>query len=147
MNPMEWQKAPFSVSTDPSRLDLKRVHAFLSASYWAQGIPFEVVQKSVQNSLCFGLYRETSQIGFARVVSDYATFAYLGDVYVEPEWRHQGLAQWLMSCVLAHTQLQGLRRFCLGTRDAHELYKKFGFKVIAQPENWLEIKISNIYQK
>jgi GNAT superfamily N-acetyltransferase len=148
---MKWQKEQFAIDTDPSQLDIDRVHSFLSKSYWATGIPIEIVKKSIQNSLCFGLYvsneNRLQQIGFARIVSDYATFAYLGDVYVEESWRGKGLSKWMMSCVMSHPQLQGLRRICLGTRDAHDLYKKYGFEVIKQPENWMEIKVPNIYLK
>ncbi len=150
MAPMIWSKESFSISTDPAHLDLEKIHHFLYHSYWAQGIPLATVQKSISHSLSFGLYRtETanlrSQIGFARVVSDFATFAYLCDVYVEQSHRGLGLSRWLLECIMAHPELQGLRRFCLGTKDAQGLYAKFGFKVHPQPENWMEIKLSNIY--
>ena len=149
--PKSWKKDEFVISTDPALLDLKRIHAFLATSYWAAGIPFDTVRKSIQNSLGFGVYLSENaklrQIGFARVVTDYATFAYLGDVYVEEEWHGKGLSKWLMSCVKNHPELQGLRRFCLGTRDAHGLYKQFGFEVIRLPENWMEIKVANPYPR
>lgn len=139
------------MDTDPRLLDLERIHAFLARSYWAKDIPAETVKKSIQHSLNFGLYFSGEgfrrQIGFARVVSDYATFAYLGDVYIEPEWRGKGLSKWLIECVVSHPDLQGLRRFCLATWDAHGLYQKYGFKVVQQPENWLEIKASKPYPK
>jgi GNAT superfamily N-acetyltransferase len=131
-------------------LDLEKIHRFLFQSYWARGIPLTTVQKSISHSLNFGLYlTETtdarSQIGFARVVSDFSTFAYLGDVYVEPSHRGLGLSRWLLECIMAHPELQGLRRLCLGTKDAQGLYAKFGFAVHPQPENWMEIKNSDIY--
>ncbi len=156
MKAMRWEKAPYFISTDPNDLDLDRIHAFLSRSYWAQGIPKELVGKSARNSLCFGVYLPASrkspggapaQVGFARVISDYATFGYLADVYVEPEHRGRGLSKWLMECVMSHPELQGLRRFCLGTRDAHGLYQKFGFDNSRQPENWMEIRVPDIYLK
>ncbi|MBL7714527.1 MAG: GNAT family N-acetyltransferase [Bdellovibrionales bacterium] len=151
LEPVRWEKENFAVSTDPKMLDVESIHAFLSRSYWAEGIPLSVVRKSVQNSLGFGLYLSDEgrfrQIGFARVVSDYATFAYLGDVYVLEEYRGKGLSKWLMDCVVAHPQLQGLRRFCLGTKDAHGLYMRYGFEVIKAPENWMEIKKPNLYKR
>lgn len=142
-----WEKDSFVVSTDPEKLDVSRIHAFLSQSYWAKGIPIAIVKKSIENSLNFGLYHGSEQIGFARVVSDYATFAYLGDVYVEEAWRGRGLSKWLMSCIMSHPELQGLRRYCLGTRDAHGLYRQFGFEVIKVPENWMEIRVQDIYTR
>ncbi|MBY0472062.1 GNAT family N-acetyltransferase [bacterium] len=144
---MQWEKQPFTISTDPQKLELDRIHVFLKTTYWATDIPKDIVKKSLQHSLNFGLYHETEgQIGLARVVTDYATFAYLGDVYVEESWRGQGLSKWLMACVMEHPELQRLRRFCLGTKDAHELYKKYGFELIKNPENWLEIKVQDIYK-
>jgi GNAT superfamily N-acetyltransferase len=147
----QWTKERFVVSTDPSLLDLGKIHAFLSTSYWASEIPIELVKKSIRHSLNFGLYssgdKRLHQIGFARVVTDHATFAYLGDVFVDEGWRGLGLSKWLMACVTSHPDLQGLRRFCLGTKDAHKLYKKFGFKVIQHPENWMEIRVLNAYKR
>jgi GNAT superfamily N-acetyltransferase len=141
----------FEISTDPARLQLARIHAFLSRSYWAKGIPLDLVRKSIAHSLCFGVFAhagpEPRQIGFARVISDQATFAYLADVYIEEDWRGRGLSRWLLRTILDHPELQGLRRFCLGTRDAHGLYAKFGFAVNAQPENWMEIRVFNAYEK
>jgi GNAT superfamily N-acetyltransferase len=118
----------FEVSTDPSRIDLAAVHGYLSASYWAKGIPPETVRRSIQNSLCFGVYRANQQIGFARVITDRATYAYLADVFVLEAYRGRGLSKWLMECVFAHPELQGLRRWSLATRNAHGLYRKFGFQ-------------------
>jgi GNAT superfamily N-acetyltransferase len=135
----------YSISTDKALLDVELIHRFLSTSYWARGIPLNVVRDSVENSLCFGLYCSGAQAGFARVITDYATFAYLGDVFVLEEHRGKGLSKALLKEVFAHPRLQGLRRFCLGTRDAHSLYEQFGFSVIKKPELWMEIKKENIY--
>jgi len=128
------------------RVDLKVVHGFLTNSYWAKGIPLETVQRSLQNSLCFGIYlqqnqgsgSDTRQVGFARVITDHATFAYLADVFVLDEFRGRGLSKWLMECIVKHPELQGLRRWCLVTRDAHGLYEQFGFKALPAPERWME---------
>ena len=123
-----YHKAPFTVSTDPARLDLAVIHDFLYHSYWSPGIPRELVEKAIQHSLCFGLYEENKQIGFARVVTDYTSFAYLADVFVLPDQRQQGLGVWLIECVINCPALQTIRSFLLATRDAHGLYRKFGFQ-------------------
>lgn len=135
----------YSISTDKSKLQLTVIHGFLSQSYWAKNIPLEIVKRSIDNSLCFGLYHKNEQVGFARVISDFTTFAYLGDVFILEGHRGNGLSKELMKTVFAHPQLQGLRRFCLGTHDAHKLYEQFGFHVIKRPELWMEIKQENIY--
>jgi GNAT superfamily N-acetyltransferase len=125
----EWRRDGYSISTDPALLDLDVVHAFLSReSYWARGMPRAVLQRSIESSLPFGLYRDRAQVGFARVVTDYAVFAYVGDVFVLPPHRRRGLSKWLMETLLAHPDLQGLRRWNLATRDAHGLYRRFGFE-------------------
>ena len=129
----------FTVSTDPGRLDVDAIHAFLSTSYWAAGIPREILERALRSSLCFGLYEGVSQIGLSRVITDAATYAYLCDVYVLPERRGRGLGAWMMECVMAHPDLQGLRRFSLVTRDAHELYRPLGFTEIASPGRHMEI--------
>jgi GNAT superfamily N-acetyltransferase len=141
----EWWKGDFQITTAPERLDLDAVHDFLTHSYWANGIPRSTVEKSMQNSLCFGVFHRKTQIGFARVISDRATFAYLADVFVLPEYRGQGLAKWLMECIMAHPELQGLRRWMLVTRDAHDLYEKCGFRPLAHPERLMEIHSPGIY--
>jgi GNAT superfamily N-acetyltransferase len=143
----EKRKENFLVSTNKELLDLKLTHKMLSESYWATKIPESVFKKSVDSSLCFGIYDDKKQVGFARVVSDFATFAYLADVFVVPEYQGRGLSKFLMEVIMQHPELQGLRRFCLGTKDAHGLYEKFGFKVIKEPQNWMEIKIPGIYLK
>ena len=128
----EWRRGAYLVSTDKARLDLKMIHGFLKTSYWAAGIPAQAVRRSVENSLTFGLFRGDEQVGFARVVTDYATFAYLADVFVLESYRGQGLGKWMMEVVLSYPELQDLRRWMLATRDAHGLYRKYGF---AEPEN------------
>jgi GNAT superfamily N-acetyltransferase len=137
----------FEISTDPARLDLPGVHAFLTASYWAKGIPLPAVERSVRHSICFGIYRGHQQVGFARVISDRATFAYLADVYILPAFRGRGLAKWLMQCILAHPDLQGLRRWSLLTRDAHRLYQAFGFQPLKAPERWMEKHDPEVYAR
>jgi GNAT superfamily N-acetyltransferase len=120
----------YEISTDPARLDIAAVHAFLTRSYWSPGIPYAIVERAARNSLCFGLYEKAtdSQVGLARVVTDHATFAYLCDVYVLEEHRGHGLGKRLMRAVMAHPALSGARRAMLGTRDAHGLYAGFGFR-------------------
>jgi GNAT superfamily N-acetyltransferase len=143
----EQRKDNFLISTDPAKIDLDAVHAYLVRSYWAEGIPREVVERSIKGSLCFGVYDGTKQIGFARVITDRATYAYIGDVYILEEYRGKGLSKWLMSCIKAHPDLQGLRRWALATRDAHGLYKQFGFTELKAPERWMEIANPGIYKK
>jgi len=130
----------YEISTDPARIDRPLVHEFLTnESYWARGIPRDVVDRCIENSLCFGLYREAEQVGFARVVTDRAAIAYLGDVFVVTGHRGRGLGKRLVETVMAHPDLQGLRRFMLGTEDAHSLYERFGFRSLANPERMMEI--------
>jgi GNAT superfamily N-acetyltransferase len=143
----EHQRGEFLISTDKSRLDIDAVHAFLSRSFWAQGIPLEIVARSIEGSLCFGIYEGKKQIGFARVISDFATYAYIGDVYVLEQYRGQGLSKWLMECIMGHPDLQGLRRWWLSTRDAHGLYRKFGFELARYPERVMEILDIDVYKR
>jgi GNAT superfamily N-acetyltransferase len=143
--PHEWQQDGFTISTDPERLDLGCVHGFLSTCYWAKGIPLETVRRSIEHSLNFGLYRGAEQVGYARVVSDRATVAYLGDVFVLDAWRGRGLSVWLMRTVVAHPELQGLRRWILLTRDAHRLYDKVGFTALHAPDRWMERWAPDVY--
>ena len=142
-----WERDGFEVDTDPSRLDLEVVHGYLSRSYWAEGIPRETVEASIRGSLCFGLYSGDHQIGFARVISDRATFAWLCDVFVLEEWQRQGLGRWMVECVLSHPELQGLRRFLLATRDAHGAYEKVGFAPLGRPESFMERRNRDVYRR
>lgn len=130
---------PYRVTTDPARVDFEVVHGFLSQSYWATNIPRETMAKAIAGSLCFSLLKDDRQIGFARVVTDRATFGYLADVFVLEEHRGAGLGTWFMKVVFAHPDLQGLRRFQLVTRDAHGLYRKFGFETPQNPDRLMEI--------
>ena len=141
----EYEQQGYRILTDPDAMDIQAVHDYLTRSYWARGIPQELVAKSVRGSLCFGVFKDDRQVGFARVVTDRTTFAYLCDVYVLESHRGQGLGKWLMDAVVAHPDLQGLRRFALATRDAHGLYEKCGFTRLARPEMFMEINRPDIY--
>ena len=135
----EWRQGEYLICTDRDRLDIALIHGFLSRqTYWAKGRSVEVVKRSIENSLPFGLFKDNQQIGFARVVTDYATFAWLADVFVLDEFRGRGLAKWLMEVILAHPELQGFRRWVLATKDAHGLYRNFGFSELKRPERWME---------
>jgi GNAT superfamily N-acetyltransferase len=137
----------YEITCDKSRFDVAAIHRFLTQSYWSPGIPLAIVKRAIDNSLCFGVLLENQQIAFARVITDRATFAYLADVYVVPEHRGRGLSLRLMEQIVEHPDLQGLRRMLLGTRDAHSLYKKFGFKPLAAPETMMEVHDPNIYTR
>ena len=140
------RRGEFELSTDPARLDRALVHRFLcDQSYWASSVPREIVDRAIEHSLCFGVYRDGTQAAFARVVSDRATFAYLADVFVLPEWRADGLGQWMIGVILRHPELQGLRRFLLATKDAHGLYARFGFAPLANPARFLERFDPDVY--
>jgi GNAT superfamily N-acetyltransferase len=143
---VEERRDNFLISTDPSRLDVRAIHAYLDRSYWAAGIPMDVLERAIRGSLCFGLYDGDRQIGFARTVTDRATFAYLADVYVLESYRGQGLAKWMMHVIMAHPDLQGLRRFALATKDAHGLYAQFGFAPLARPDRQMEIARPDVYR-
>ena len=143
----EWRRQEYLISTDKRLLDLSVIHGFLTKSYWAAGIPLEVVGRSIEHSLAFGLYNLTRQIGFARVITDYATFAYLADVFVLEEFRGRGLGEWLIEAVMSHTQLQELRRWMLVTMDAHGLYRKSGFEDLKRPASIMEITRPDAYKK
>ena len=142
---MDLTKDGYSITTDRYRLDLDAIHAFISQSFWAEGIPKETMARAIANSLCFGLFDGANQVGFARVVTDRATYAYLCDVYVLESHRARGLGKWLMEAVMAHPDLQGLRRFQLVTRDAHGLYERHGFETPANPERHMEIFRHGMY--
>jgi GNAT superfamily N-acetyltransferase len=134
------------ISTDKARLNVPVIHRFLSEeSYWARHIPLEVVARSIANSLCFGVYDEGQQVGFARVVTDYATFGYLADVFILPSHRGQGLSKQLMASIMQHEALQGIRRMMLVTQDAHGLYRQFGFQPVDPPANTMSVKFFTAY--
>ena len=138
VTPFEQHRDGFTLSTDKTRLDVDAIHDFLAqSSYWAQGRPREVVVRTIENSLCFGIYDGARQAGFARVVSDFGTFAWVCDVFVIDEYRGRGLGKWLMECIVAHPDLQGLRRILLATRDAHGLYSQYGFTPLDAPERFM----------
>ena len=143
---VEAQKDGFLISTDRSLLQTEVIHAYLSRqSYWAENIPLTLVERSIENSLCFGIYKDGKQAGFARVITDFATFGYLADVFVLQEWRGRGLSKWLMEVILSHPGLQDLRRMMLMTMDAQGLYKQFGFSVWEYPERCMSKRIGNTY--
>jgi len=157
---LECRRGEYLISTDPARLDLDVIHGFLTNCYWAKGIPREVLARSIEHSLCFGVYddsigfprlakdarRGAPQVGFARVVSDFATVAYLGDVFLLESHRGRGLSKWLIECIMRHPALQGLRRWILLTRDAHGLYAQFGFTPVRAPERYMELHRPEIYE-
>jgi GNAT superfamily N-acetyltransferase len=165
---VEHRRGEFSISTDPARLDLDVIHNFLTNCYWARGIPREVVARSMEHALCFGIYDATSpcltkdappfdpaqsihraprQVGFARVISDLATIAYVGDVFVLESHRGRGLSKWLMECITQHPALQDLRRWILTTRDAHRLYAQVGFTPVKSPERYMERHDPQVYER
>jgi GNAT superfamily N-acetyltransferase len=139
-------RGEYTVTTDRGRLDPAAIQAFLTRSYWSAGVPLAVVERAIRNSLCFGLFHAEQQVGFARVVTDKATFAYLADVYVLEAHRGKGLSKWLLEVILGHEDLQGLRRFLLATKDAHGLYRQFGFKELANPSRMMEIANPDVYK-
>ena len=141
----EWGRGEYLISTDTNRLDLAVVHGFLTTSYWAAGIPLEIVKKSIEHSLSFGVYKGEQQVGYARVITDYATFAYIGDVFILEEFRGRGLSKWLMEVIADHPELQGLRRWLLLTRDAQGLYEKTGFVRPKTPERYMEKHFTDAY--
>lgn len=136
---MEWKQDNYIISDDDAILDIDAICDFLSQAYWADKRPRDVIERSLQHSLNFGIYDRKKQIGFARIVTDYSTFAYLCDVFIHEEYRERALGKWLMECILSHHELQGLKRWCLLTKDAHGLYKKFGFTELNDPSRWMEI--------
>ena len=142
----EWQRGEYIISCDNERLDVPLIHRFISnQSYWGKGRELTTLTRSLENSLNFGVYRDQHQIGFARVVTDYATFAWLADVFIVDEYRERGLSMWLLDVITNHSALGGLRRWMLATRDAHDLYRKFGFAELSSPERWMERFDQNAY--
>ena len=143
---MEWQQENFIISTDKSKLNINYIHQFLSnESYWAAGIPYAIVEKSIENSLCFGIYDREKQIGFARIITDEATFGYLADVFIDKEYRGRGISKWLMHVISNLPFRRNLRNFMLGTKDAHKLYEQFGFTPLRAPERFMQVHQPNIY--
>jgi len=135
----EWQQGEYIITTDRARLDIELIYDYLSkSSYWARGRSLERVRRSIENSLPFGLLRGSAQVGFGRVVTDYATFAWMADVFVLAQHRGLGLSKWLIEVMVSHPQLQGFRRWLLATRDAHELYRRYGFTELQDPSRWME---------
>ena len=144
---MIWTKDDYTINTDKTKLSIEYIHQYLSEqSYWAKGIPLHTVKRSIEGSVCFGIYKGAKMVGFARVITDNATFGYLADVFIDEACRGQGLSKWLMEVILAHPDLQGLRRFMLATRDAHGLYRQFDFKELPNPEYMLAIVNPDIYK-
>lgn len=137
----------YRISHNPADMDEVAIHRYLARSYWAKGIPLELVRKSIANSLCFGLFDDGAQVGFARVVSDFTTFAYLADVYVLESHQGKGLGKRLISAVMSHPELQGLRRVMLSTHDAHGLYRQFGFSALGHPEKLMELHRPAVYEQ
>lgn len=144
---IEQKKGDYLLSTDFSKLDLKQIHAWIDSSYWGKGIPFDVVQRSAENSLCFSVYRNGKQVAFSRVVTDFATYGYLSDVFVDENERGNGLSKWIVEAILSHPDLQNFRRWTLVTNDAHTLYERFGFKALQYPERYLERYFPDVYSK
>jgi GNAT superfamily N-acetyltransferase len=140
-------KDGFIITTDKAKFDIDLIHSFLKRSYWAEGISKEVIRRSIDGALCFGVFENDKQIGFARMITDKATFAYLADVFIIEEYRGRGLSKWLMQIIMSYPDLQGLRRMMLATRDAHELYKKFGFVALNNIDRWMQIHDPDVYKR
>lgn len=148
MNDEYFHKNGYQISTDKNRIDFEAVHSYLSEdSYWCKQIPKETLQRAIENSMCFGIYYNDDQAGFARVISDNASFAYICDVFVLPEFRGIGLSKWLIQSIISHPDLQGLRRWSLATLDAHGLYKQMGFTALSKPDRWMEIYHPEVYKQ
>lgn len=141
------EREGYSITTDTTFFNLEYIHNFLTHSYWAENIPVETVQKSIENSLCFGVFHLGKQIGFARMITDKATFGYLADVFIDENYRNLGLGKWLMEEIMKHPDLQGFRRIILATRDAHGLYQQFGFSPLTHTDRWMHIHQPDIYKQ
>ena len=144
---MDFTKDGFTISTEKEKLDIDLIHSFLNRTYWAEGISKETIRRSIEGSLCFGVFENDKQVGFARMITDKATFAYLADVFILPGERGKGLSKWLITTIMDYPQLQGLRRFTLATRDAHGLYAQFGFTRFDNPERWMQKHDPDVYKK
>jgi GNAT superfamily N-acetyltransferase len=143
---MKWHKGEYTITTDKSKLDINVIHHFIAQTYWAKDIPIATMQKAIDGAMCFGVFHGEKQVGFARVITDKATFAYLADVFIIESYRGKGLSKWLMEIIVGHPDLQGLRRFLLATRDAHGLYRQFGFTTLESAENLMHIHNPDIYK-
>jgi GNAT superfamily N-acetyltransferase len=144
---MEWTKDDFLITTDKNKINTNYVHLFLTHSYWAESIPMETVKRSIDSSLCFSVFYLHQQIGFARVITDEATFGYIADVFIDENFRGKGLSKWLMQIIVNYPSLQGLRRLLLATRDAHELYSQFGFSQLTFTDRWMHVHTPDVYKK
>lgn len=144
---MDFTKDGFTISIEKEKLDIDLIHSFLNRTYWAEGISKEIISRSVEGSLCFGVFENDKQVGFARMITDKATFAYLADVFIIEEYRGRGLSKWLMAVIMSHPDLQGLRRMILATKDAHGLYKQFGFTPLINVDRWMHILDQDVYKR
>ena len=144
---MDFTKDGFTISTEKEKLDIDLIHSFLNRTYWAEGISKETIRRSIEGSLCFGVFENDKQVGFARMITDKATFAYLADVFIIEEYRGRGLSKWLMQAIMSHPDLQGLRRMILATKDAHGLYKQFGFTPLINVDRWMQILDPDVYKR
>jgi GNAT superfamily N-acetyltransferase len=144
---LQMHHSQYTISTDRSRFDVEMIYGFLTHSYWAEGVPRDVVQRSIDNAMCFGVFDGDRQIGFARVITDRATYAYIGDVFILESHRGRGLSKRLMKAIMEHADLQGLRRWSLVTTDAHGLYQQFGFTPLANPQRYMELANPDVYKK
>jgi len=144
---MDFIKDGFIISTEKEKLDIDLIHSFLNRTYWAEGISKEIIRRSIEGSLCFGVFENDKQVGFARTITDKATFAYLADVFIIEEYRGRGLSKWLMEVIMSHPDLQGLRRMILATKDAHGLYKQFGFTPLINVDRWMHILDQDVYKR
>ena len=144
---MDFIKDGFTISTEKEKLDIDVIHSFLNSTYWAEGISKEIIRRSIEGSLCFGVFENNRQVGFARMITDKATFAYLADVFIIEEYRGRGLSKWLMEVIMSHPDLQGLRRMVLVTKDAHGLYKQFGFTPLINVDRWMHILDLDVYKR
>ena len=144
---MDFIKDGFTISTEKEKLDIDVIHSFLNRTYWAEGISKEIISRSIEGSLCFGVFENNKQVGFARMITDKATFAYLADVFIIEEYRGRGLSKWLMEVIMSYPDLQGLRRMILVTKDAHGLYRQFGFTPLINVDRWMHIFDPDVYKR
>jgi N-acetylglutamate synthase and related acetyltransferases len=144
---MDFTKDGFIISTEKEKMDIDLIHSFLNRTYWAKGISKEIIRRSIEGSLCFGVFENDKQVGFARMITDKATFAYLADVFIIEEYRGRSLSKWLMQVIMSHPDLQRLRRIILATKDAHGLYKQFGFTPLINVDRWMQILDQDVYKR